>query len=214
MNDQILNASEASVLADKAFYQIKAHLDLKIKSLLESLLPQLEQLSLPRLAHLPLAMQTAQSRFFQGELHEGFPWRAIDHRAVYGRDALLAFRCLIRYGGPLSLHWTLSGGYQARYAHVIATHAPALARLGFQLSLHDSPWVWSPDEAADAVGFRTLGLLSPDDCEQLFKERNFIKLSAFYPTDDFSVFSGRATTAWATLLDLLCTPDLPVAPQP
>jgi hypothetical protein len=201
MNDQILNAPEASVLADKAFFLIKARLDAKIKALLEGLLLQLEQRSLPRLSLLPPEMQAAQSRFFQGELHEGFPWRAIDHRAVYGRDALLAFRCLIRYGGPLSLHWMVSGDHFAHLAPRLATHAHILARHGFQLSLHDTPWTWAPDAAPGYLGLRGI---SPEAATNLFKERTWVKFSAFFPTDDLDGFPDRALAAWDDILDLLC----------
>ena len=194
------------MLADKAFFLIKARLDAKIKALLEGLLPQLEQLSLPRLALLPPAMQTAQSRFYQGELHEGFPWRAIDHRAVYGHDDLLAFRCLVRYGGSLSLHWTLSGAYLTHYTHALAAHVDLLRHHGFQLSRAETPWIWSPDTAPS---YQTLAGLSSEAAENLFKERKWVKFSAFFPTDEWAGFPARVLAAWHDLLTLLCAAGPP-----
>lgn len=213
MNDQILNAAEASVLADKAFYQIKSSLDAKIKLMLESLLHELEIRSLPHLEALPSDMQGARSRFYQGELHEGFPWRAIDHRAVYGRDDILAFRCLVRYGDGLSLHWTVSGRFQVQFASAIAEAVPALDQLGFRLSRHATPWAWAAQTCgSDAIGFQRLAGLSPTECMQCFKERSFLKLSAFYPPDDWAGFPMRALSAWDLLLEILCQ-DASAAPS-
>ena len=212
MNDQILNAAEASVLADKAFYQIKSSLDAKIKKMLESLLQALEMHSLPCLEALPGDMRGARSRFYQGELHEGFPWRAIDHRAVYGRDDILAFRCLVRYGDGLSLHCTLAGRYQLQFAAAIAQVAPALDQLGFRLSLQDTPWIWSaPPGESQQNDFQTLAGLTPSECLACFKERSFLKLSAFFPPDDWVAFPMRAVSAWALLLKVLCQD--PAAPD-
>jgi hypothetical protein len=199
MKKQILSASEASVLADKTFFTVKASLDKKIKALLEDVLAQLEQCSLPHISQLPIQMQRAQSRYFQGELHSNFPWRAVDHRAVYSRSEILAFRCLIRYGGPVSLHWTLAGSYQTHFAERIAQHAPVLASHGLQLCLHSSPWEW-------ALGPETLlpiGEMQPIQLMEIFKERSFLKLSALFPADDFEWLPARAVAAWTTILDLL-----------
>lgn len=215
MNDQILNAAEASVLADKAFYQIKSSLDAKINRMLESVLDELEMRSLPRLDALPAGMRTARSRIYQGELHEGFPWRAMDHRAVYGRDDILAFRCLVRYGDGLSLHWTFSGQYQMQFAPVIAASAHALHQEGFRLSLQDTPWTWSsPTSESQGRGFQTLAGLSPTECLQCFKERSFLKLSAFFPPDDWAAFPCRAAAVWELLLGMLCQNPPTATPQP
>jgi hypothetical protein len=202
MNKQILSASEASVLADKTFFEVKASLDKKIKALLENVLAQLEECSLPHLTQLPIQMQTAQSRYFQGELHSNFPWRAVDHRSVYSRSEIFAFRCLIRYGGPLSLHWTLAGTYQTQYAALIAQHAPLLAAHGLQLCLHASPWEWASGPAT----LHPIGDAPPARLMELFNERSFLKLSALIPADDFDLLPARAVAAWTCILDLLCTP--------
>jgi hypothetical protein len=186
-----LDQEEINVLANTSFYEAKARLDLKVRSIFDELQTGLCRIGELNAAKAMVPAFPAHARFYQGEHHHGFPWRAFDHFAdIKGKDMFI-FRSVLLYGQAVGLHLVLTGAWADALGEKIRRGKKDLEAMGFTESIQGDIWDWR-----NAPGTYQAVSGTPQSVGS-------IKLSIFFPTNALLSYPENAMQAWAKLLPIL-----------
>jgi hypothetical protein len=177
---------EIGLIRDQSFFQAKARITRKVRSLLDELHAGLrEDLQGVQLL-APEGFVPERCQFVKGEHLEDFPYQYLDFPKHFEGDQKFTFRSLFWWGHHFIFALILEGAQVLRYKQNLLNRYQAVAGHQIALSLAPSPWDW---QCGDGY---TLDL-TPDHRSQVaavLSGRPFFKLARFVRTDDAAVRNG------------------------
>lgn len=199
MGNLHINEKESKALENAEFFRIKKGLDAKVNALFQELKKGLDAALAASDGLLPPELTAVSGRRYQGENHNGFPWRAFDFpRAISGPDIFL-YRCLLLWGHGFSFHLILSGKWKAQCLSALYSLHATAAELPWCLDLRESPWEWLPDTEQ----VRPLSHFSPSAFKAALEQHPVAKLTCYFPVSEFASIPVKGTAAWQTLQEQL-----------
>jgi hypothetical protein len=177
---------EISLIGDQAFFQAKARITRKVRSLLDELHAGLREELQGVHMLTPQGFLPERCQFVKGEHLQDFPYQYLDFPKHFEADEKFTFRSLFWWGHHFIFALILEGTQLLRYKQNLLSRYQAVAGHQITLSLAPSPWDW---QCGDGY---TLDLTSDHRSQvaAVLSGRSFFKLARFLRTDDPTVRNG------------------------
>lgn len=193
-----LSHAELEVLKDSHFYPHKHSASKKIEKILAQLYKRLHADTQANVETLIPEILSSTGKISRGENYLMFPYRVLDYPKILEKEDLLLFRTMVLWGDSISFHLILSGRFKTRYQSQILSQIQKLGPSA-QLSLQDSPWHWR----SKSEELRSTEALRTEEAKQILQNREFIKISYFYPLDRMQDTIKLGLEKWQIIKKLL-----------
>ena len=225
-----ITESELSLLKNKEVFRLKSALDQKINARFKELQKEVEARIMLKgeekmNRELPAELLVQPGRRFQGENHNGFPWRAFDYPRCSSKPDLLIFRGLFVYGQEAGFHLIATGKWQKTALSSIGNLRKLEKKnekLGVGNSLLNSlfidlsedPWQWIPEKctrvplaeilgsSGNGVGLETSADLGKGIALRIWERHPFLKISRPIPFEEIERFPQLGAETWELLQNL------------
>ncbi len=177
---------ELGLIEDTSFFETKALITQKVKTLLHLLHDTLkkELVDFPFLA--PDDFHLDNHQFVKGEHLSGFPYLYLDYPKYYTKQEMFSFRSLFWWGHHFIFAWILSGKYLDQYKENILRHYKSLSGKGLFILMTKDPWEWKkhPDNLLE---------IRQDNQEEVsiaLKTRPFLKIHRYIDFRSPAILKG------------------------
>lgn len=194
---------ENALIQDTRFFETKARVSQKVKTLLEQIHLVLKKEMPARGLLLPQGFDSANFQFVKGEHLLNFPYRYLDFPKHFKNKEMLTFRTLFWWGHFFVFALMLEGQFLAQYKRNILAHYSALSDQGLFILMTETPWEWRLES-------RYLLEIRRDNqagVKKALASRTFLKIHRYLKFDQAAVREGKgveeALNAFRLLAPLL-----------
>ena len=179
--DTRLTPDELSLIRDAQFFQTKALVMTKVRTLLDDMYEGLraEMAGVSLLA--PPDFDPGRHQFVKGEHLEHCPYQYLDYPKYFVGTTTFTFRSLFWWGHHMVCALLLEGPHLKRYKRNVIDRFHSIAGQGLEISLAPSFWEWKRAE-----GY-TLPITHDRKAQvgAVIAERSSLKIARYIPMDQF-----------------------------
>ncbi len=133
---------ENALIQDTRFFETKARVSEKVKTLLQQIYLELKKEIPTRGLLAPKEFDSENFQFVKGEHLLNFPYRYLDFPKYFKNKEMLTFRTLFWWGHFFVFALILEGALLAQYKRNVLAHYNAFADQGLFILMTDTPWEW------------------------------------------------------------------------
>ncbi len=182
----MITAEDIALVSDHNFFLAKARISVKIRGILDQLLPALQD----QLGKQPLVTPEDFSleafQFVKGEHLEECPYQYLDFPRFYTRSEKLAFRSLFWWGHHIVFSLLIEGGHLRQYKENLINRYGVIADRQICLGISPSLWEWKQGAGYTIELTRT----KKSEVAAVLANRPFFKLSIFVQWNHQSVINN------------------------
>ncbi|MEL7533456.1 MAG: hypothetical protein AAFN10_19235 [Bacteroidota bacterium] len=187
-NNTSLDPLELALLKDAEILPRKH----EVQDKLEKLLAQTgEQLLAQSLA---LPWPSMPPKLSRGENYAQQAYRVMDYPRMQQGEGFLFYRTLVLWGHPIGIHLIVSDHFMERLVPFLLDRYQDL-NPAWQFAAHDNPWIWE----ASAAGLVACSSMAKEQLAGEIAKRKFLKLSRFFPLDQYADLAEMSVDCFAEL---------------
>jgi len=180
-------AEENALIQDSRFFETKARVSQKVKTLLKQIHIALKK-EIPRDDLLvPEGFNPANFQFVKGEHLLECPYRYLDFPKHFKNKDMLTFRTLFWWGHFFVFALILEGRHLDQYKRSFLSCYTSLADRGFFILMTDRPWEWRL-ESKYLLEIRTE---NQRDVARALESRPFLKIHRYLSFEQAAVLEGK-----------------------
>ncbi len=196
-----LNGYEQELLNNTVFFRQKQALLQKVSDYFGELEQVYRAEAIPYALKLPAGILDKRGKISRGENYGGLPWMIFDYPAIFGREAIFAFRTMLWWGNPFSVTFHLSGDYLPLAGEKFFDTLIRSGLRGVYIGVSDNPWKHHIEKEYYTE-------LVPGDFDiQQFSEttrkKGFLKLATMVPLDQSEQLGAKGKAFLAAIMKAL-----------
>lgn len=187
---------EFRTIHNKKFFRIKTSSTKKIEHLLASVRDELKNTIEENKLIFPEGVDSSMGKIFRGENYLGLPYLVLDYPKYFSKDSVFAFRTMFWWGNFFSCTLHLQGKALEKYRQIIIENRERIKKKSVYVCVNDSPWQYHYKKE----NYLLIDKFPAKDLEELFRKKDFIKLSRKVSLDDYKSLAAFSKESFLQLL--------------
>ncbi|WMJ74018.1 hypothetical protein RCC89_12715 [Cytophagaceae bacterium ABcell3] len=189
---------EFSVLKNTDFLITKRSILQKVTGAFDALSSQLSHHLAKSSVVLP-ANTRLTPKISKGENYRGLPYIVLDFPSLFSKDSLFMFRVIFLWGYAFSIEMLVSGDMLKEKADLLLEHAPKIRETLPFICISKTPWEYYYDDTI----FKPCSELDKEAFRHIIENRDFVKLGARFPLEDYTVLDKEVRTRFSSLMSII-----------